>query len=424
MSKIALLLCALSVAPLCPRAFADIAAIHANSLPQETAVLAALKDATELEPYSHVWTSNWKYPVAKGDAAARLRRDLNSLNLTIKTHPDNAELLLLTGLIARYAYNLDVAGSYESSIATLAEAAKLDPADVRGPWFHATLLCQMDKPKAGADEFLAIESSHRWEGLPPAFWMDYMECSSVTNMPAHVLRASDHLAKLPAPASEERAFLTGVAQKRFDPFDPKKDYAPKEAWDATNPGKDITFTSTSCGLRMHVQSDWGIDQLGLTKGSCVADFSTGPYKGTAHNLRPSIMVMVQQPANGETLEEYSKRFQTKGSFVPFTPSRCPADRCIAVQGTMPGGYGKDGDGHGLMVIFERNEPQFPGLIFESPSQPSPSAGGTGMAYYRPGQTQQRIPGQLYYLVLLDTAASIEEPAMKDFELFLQQLTVE
>jgi hypothetical protein len=35
-----------------------------------------------------------------------------------------------------------------------------------------------------------------------------------------------------------------------------------------------------------------------------------------------------------------------------------------------------------------------------------------------------MPGKLYYLVMLDTAASIEEPAMKDFDFFLENLTVE
>jgi hypothetical protein len=45
-------------------------------------------------------------------------------------------------------------------------------------------------------------------------------------------------------------------------------------------------------------------------------------------------------------------------------------------------------------------------------------------YYRPSQTKQRIPGKLYYLILLDTAASIEEPAMIDFDFFLENLTVE
>jgi hypothetical protein len=53
-----------------------------------------------------------------------------------------------------------------------------------------------------------------------------------------------------------------------------------------------------------------------------------------------------------------------------------------------------------------------------------SGDNNGVQAYHPGQIQQRIPGKLYYLVLLDTAASIEEPAMKDFDFFLANLTVE
>jgi hypothetical protein len=76
------------------------------------------------------------------------------------------------------------------------------------------------------------------------------------------------------------------------------------------------------------------------------------------------------------------------------------------------------------VVFERDQPKFPALIFESPrSLPKPDS-GSGPKYYRPSQIQQRMPGKLYYLVLLDTAASIEEPALKDFDFFLQNLTVE
>ncbi len=57
-------------------AYADIAAIHADRLPQETAVLAALDDAKQLEPYSHSWVPVWNYPVAKEDVATRLGKDL------------------------------------------------------------------------------------------------------------------------------------------------------------------------------------------------------------------------------------------------------------------------------------------------------------------------------------------------------------
>ena len=87
-------------------------------------------------------------------------------------------------------------------------------------------------------------------------------------------------------------------------------------------------------------------------------------------------------------------------------------------------YKEDGDGHGRIIVFERNQPDFPGLIFESPWQLPKSDGKEGAKFYAPNQIQQRIPGKLYYLVLLDTAASIEEPAMKDLNFFLENLTVE
>jgi hypothetical protein len=40
--------------------------------------------------------------------------------------------------------------------------------------------------------------------------------------------------------------------------------------------------------------------------------------------------------------------------------------------------------------------------------------------------EEETPGarKLYSLVLLDTAATIEDPALKDFDFFLQNLTVE
>jgi len=407
-----------------PHALADVAAIHASALPQETAVLAALDDARQLEPYSHSWTNNWKYPVAKEDVSARLGKDLGFLTLALKEHPDNAELLLLTGLVARYAYNLDVPGSYDKAINALGQAQKLDPGDLRGPWFRASLLCQTTDPRPGADQFLAIEGGRPWNQLPIAFWDDYMECASVTSMPAHILRAVGYLEKLHAPASEMRTFLANSARKRFDPFDPKKDYEPKEVWRVANAGQNPEFTSTTCGVRFDVHGDWTVNQIAVTKGSCVAYFSTGPYKAITRNLRPSVSVLVKQPDGNETLQEFSKKFLTKGSFEPFTASRCPTDACIAMKGLQPGMYGVDGDGHGRIVMFERNQPDYPGLIFEEPLEiPKPEA-GKGTQFYRPSQIQQRIPGKLYYLVMLDTAASIEDPAMKDFDFFLQNLTVE
>lgn len=407
-----------------PNAIADIAAIHTSALPQETAVLAALDDVKELEPYSHTWTMNWNYPIAKEDVASRLAKDLGFLKLTLKNHPDNAELLLLTGLVASYSYNLDVEGSHDIAIQLLDQAQKLASEDFRAPWFRATLQCQTNEMKAGADGFLAIEAGRAWDRLPAAFWEDYTNCATVSNMPAHTLRAISYLEKLRAPNSAGFDTAADIAHHRIVPFDPKKEYEPKEVWRATDTESDPLFTSTTCGLRLRVHGNWTINQLEVQKGTCVAYFSTGPYKAVVRNLRPSILVLVKQPEWNETLQEFFKKFSKDGAFEPSAPARCPAAVCISMKGEQPGMYKKDGDGHGRIIVFEREQPEFPGLIFESPLEIPKSEGSEGAKFYRPSQIQQRIPGKLYYLVLLDVAASIEEPAIKDFDFFLQNLTVE
>jgi hypothetical protein len=426
MRKNAVVLCALLAAFSVPLLHADLAAIHANALPQETAVLAALDDARQFEPYSRSYVADpqWNFPLTKNEVSTRLGKDLGFLTLAARNHPDNVELLLLTALVAHYAYNVDVEGSFETATSMLEQAQKLVPADVRPPWFRAMLQCQTLHPDVGAEAFLAIEAGHVWDQLPAAFWDDFMECAAITNMPAHALRAASYLEKLHGPQSQMTALLVGAEKKRFEPYDPAKQYAPKEVWAGQNAGEDTVFTSTMCGVRLHAHGNWEANQLAISNGNCVAYFSAGPYKAVTTNLRPSVLVMVRQPKEGESLLDFAKEFLTDGIFLPDSALRCPAQDCIAMKGIQRGMYKADGDGHGRVVIFEREQPDFPGLIFESPQGPSQPKAGAGPVFYRPNQIQQRMPGKLFYLVLLDAATSIEEPALKDFDFFLQNLTVE
>jgi hypothetical protein len=327
-------------------------------------------------------------------------------------------------LVARYAYNVDVSGSYDAATSALAAAGKLAPADMRPPWFQATLMCQTSKVADGATEFLSIESAHTWDQLPVAFWDDYMYCAAVSNMPAHLLRADDYAAKLHAPDSKMRDFLAEAARKRFDAYDPSKRYAAKDVWKAADQGNYVNFTSTICGLRLHSHGDWEIRQLELQNGVCVAYFGTGPYKATVESLHPSVVLMVQQAKENETLEDHSKKFMTKGQFTPDTDAHCPVDHCLAFKADQPGMYHADGDGHGHILFFERDEPAYPGLIFEMPAGPPSNQNASGPQAFHPNQTEKRMPGKLFYLVMLDTAASIEGPAVKDYEFFLENLTAE
>ena len=203
MRKICVLILAPFLIATARRVRADAAAIHADQLPQQTAVLAALDDAKKLDPYCRRWSGDWQYPAKKDEVTARLTKDLGFLVPAMKSHPRNVELALLTGLVARYAYNLDVPDTHETAMWALGEAEKLAPGDIRAGWFRATLKCQTLESMEGADTFLAIESGHQWNQLPTAFWEDYVDCATVTNMPEHALRAMGYLKRLNAKAGVE-----------------------------------------------------------------------------------------------------------------------------------------------------------------------------------------------------------------------------
>ncbi len=230
---LSVLLLALTVTP----AFGDIAAIHANALPQEPSILAALDDARQLEPYVSLWTNDWKHPIAKDEVAKRLEKDLDFLGAALQKHPDNAELALLTGLVAHYAYNVDVADSHDKAVFAFEAAQKLTPTDMRTTWFHADLLCQTKETEAGARKFLDLESTHPWDQLPSAFWGDYMYCATVTNMPAHVLRAASYLEKLHAPNSQMRTFLTDNAKQTLRCFQSREEIRSERGLERSERGR-------------------------------------------------------------------------------------------------------------------------------------------------------------------------------------------
>jgi hypothetical protein len=408
------------------RAQADIGSIRTQALPQETAVLSALDDARSMEPYSKSFAGEWKYPVSKDDVKKHLERDLSFLQAAGKDHPDNLELLLLTGLVAHYGYNVDVDGSFDAATDALGRAAKLAPSDMRPEWFRGGLLCQTSQPQTGASVFLNIEKEHAWDQLPIAFWNDYMECATVAGLPSHVLRADDHLKAMHAPDTESRDFLVEVARKRFDAFDPSKKYETKQVWSADHAGQDTRLTSTLCGVQLSAHGDWSVDQLGFNNGTCVALFSTGPYKAVKRNLRPSILLLVQRAKDGESLSEWAKKFADPehGKLEPDVEMRCPSEPCFAMKADGPGLYGADGSGKARMIAMQREQPLYPGLLLETGWEPPQPGSGEGLQYFRPSQVQARIPGKLNYLLMIDVASSIEEPGMKDFQFFLEHLKVE
>lgn len=81
------------------------------------------------------WHDVWRFPTPKEKVALLLEKSLNELRRAAVAEGSNAELWLLSGLVAHYAYNVDVEGSYELAMKSFDVAKKLAPDDYRSSWF-------------------------------------------------------------------------------------------------------------------------------------------------------------------------------------------------------------------------------------------------------------------------------------------------
>lgn len=406
-------------------AFADLKAIHKDKLPEEAKVLSALADVSAVEAMVDHWSDKWRYQTPKEQVSAALNSSLAALKEAAQASPDNEELLLLLGLVAHYSYNLDAEGTYEVAVASFHKAQKLVPDDFRPTWFLALHQCQSSSEFVeGMKKFLVLENSKQWQQLPSAFWDDYLQCAVVTNMPAHALRAGARAGKLDPQPSRMRSAMVEAMQKRLPQPDPDSTYPAKQVWFAENAGASTVFTSFLFGLRFTSPSEWRLNLPDVQEGFGMAQFETGPYTGNSGQVTPNIVVLVRPPKPGETLQDLLLAVTKDhgGAAIPATV--CPTDQCLAWAATKSGMYKEEGDGHMIVTAFERDTPDFPGLLFENPAPLPDTPKDSQVHAFHPEDRRQRFSGKLYYLVMLDTASSVLEKAKQDYETLLKNIQVE
>lgn len=370
------------------------------------------------------WSPDWTYDTPKAQVAAQLKANLNDLRSAEAASPQNEELILLTGLVAHLAYNVDVGETFTVAVQAFEKAGKLAPADVRPEWFLASHRCQSNEIKSGMDQMLAVEAKTSWQQLPVDFWDEYINCATLSLMPAHTLRAVDHAVHLGEKASRY-AWDVDVARKRYKSTDDAGTYPAHDAWQAAQAATDVQFTSQICGMGFSVHGDWQMDISDVAQGICMSRIETGPYPGRSGKSTPTILVLSRSPKPQERLEDFVRSFLKKyPSARPVTASSCPADPCIAFEIVTDTMYQAEGGGHMLAVGFAEQPPEFPGLLFEKPEAPPKQGSGDKTAYYHPSERLHRLPGTLYAIVMLDSNAAIFEKASDDFRYLLKSIQLD
>jgi hypothetical protein len=404
-------------------AVAGLKDIRTENLPHDPGVQKAYDGTLLIEEMVRDWNEKWPYETPKDEVVSSLRASLAALQKASEAAPDNEELLLLIGLVAQYAYNVDIEGSHELTTHSLEKARKLAPEDIRPEWFLAKLQCHTLSTKEGMESFLTVERRLPWERLPVSFWDDYLFCNAVTNMPAHGLRAADHIKRLNAPPSPYRDALVDISRKRLRTPDLKATYSSAEAWRVTTVDSKPVFTSFLCGFSFSSPGEWRLDLPDVQKGQCSIQIEIGPYASQAGNVTPNILVLVRQAKPGETLEDFQMALLRNTSLKPAKTPFCSSQECLTSEAVEPGLYREAGDGHVIVTVFRREAPAFPGIPFEE-LMALPSIEKDKTTYLRSPERLTRLEGTLYYLVLLDSASSVLEKAKSEYAEFLKGFTAE
>lgn len=408
---------------------AQVRDIDPAKLPQTPAVQSAYRTAQDLEPYANAWTLHWNYDIPESQVQDKLADAVGILSEALAADPNNHDLQLLTGLVAHFAYNVNDEAAFKIATDNLTKAAAADPADIRGPWFLGIHQCQSLQVVEGMNRLLKVEAD--FKDPPVDFWNDYVTCATVAVLPAHTLRAIDRAVADGQPRESFKT-LTGIANTRYKTADPSKTIAAHDAWtDTLLPESRARFTSHLCGLSFVVDARSDVNVADITGGTCVFAASPPALKGQP---APTFFLMAKSPAAGQSLEDFVRSylkandvFKDSSTHVnPAVDLPCPVNSCLSLDVVAPSIYWKQGGAHLLIVAFARDQPLYDGLPFESPEGPalSPPKGQKGPVAFRIDPTFRRIPGTLYYMVLMDSNQQIFATSKPGFDAFLKSLVAE
>jgi hypothetical protein len=403
-------------------AFSQIRQIDRTNLPQDGSVQSAYSDLLPIDQFARTYEARWRFPVPKDQVATRFLLALHTLENAQKEAPANKGLDIFTGLVAHLAYNLDIEEAYDPAMKLLQAQAN---DDFRAAWFLGIHECQSNNAVGGMQQLLRVERSS--PSLPGAFWLDYANCASVTSMPVHAIRAYDN-AKHAADQTPIDAPLEQIARNRIKRTDPTASYPAKQVWVAQPADDRVLFSSNVCGESFTTKPTSPVDINDVSKASCVVTITSQKYPTRDGSATATFLVLTQIPREGESLDAYSQRMLSNPRYAgktPLTGVPCPVATCLTFEIITDKLYKNEGGAHLLAIFFQSDQPEYPGLRFETP-QPLPKApsGSSGPTFFTAGETLQRFNGPLYTFIALDANQDIYARSRSEFDDLLKTLIID
>lgn len=404
-------------------AHASLSVIHTDKIVgKDTPGL--LNDVKMLEEVAANWSPEWNYGLPKENAVSLAKDALRKIDALIPSAngASAGELLLLKGLTAHYAYNLDLKEDFDVAVDSLQKARKALPGDCRPLWFLGNHYSKGADPEKGVP-LLKQAAQECGDALPLSFWEDYAYAAVLGSMPATATYALDQVKTRNGGTLTQKMkpVQEGVWRKLVQPVR-GKEYRPEEIWQFEPKGKTTRMVNCMYGVSITVPGTWQISPFGVREGSSGIAIKF-PAKGK--KLPPLEGAVFFSPVSSEAAPEMSlRRFVaqggTKRSYQAMAGPGVPGgDKFQWIESRQKNGS------RILAGVIRRPQLAYPGLLLESPQNIEESADDQSAPhYYAPVEQFTRVTGDLDYVVMIEGAPAAFDKTRAELEQLLRNLVIE
>jgi hypothetical protein len=401
-------------------AFGNVSFIDISKISNESKYISAFNFIKDNKYYYEAWTNNWNFDKPKEELIKKLR-DHYSLFSSIAIK--NEELYLLLGDISHYLYNLDDTAFYSLAVNNYDSAIINNPKDYRAYWFLSYHYALSNVP-AGAIESLFIAEKLLPAQEPADFWNDYAWVTNLTNMPSHCLFAMNKTRTILGKPGSFETQVGETVHKRIIPVDKNNSYKKEDIW-TTSAGEKASFTCRPLGIKIQVDSSWGLSVYDYANDQDVFLINPPAIKNQNGKAIHYTVALIMKVANDkDKLDDYIARFVAKYASKKKVSFSDKYEKMIAYEIRDKNMYKDIGGGHLYMLGIERDQPKFPGMLLESPAI-LPDNGDGQVKYYLASSIKDRFKGKIFYAILLDTCEDIHDQSLAIFKTFFnEQLIIE
>lgn len=398
---------------------ANVNYIDIDKITHDSKLITAFNFIKDNTKYYDHWSNQWSYDKPKQNLVTQLREQYKSFS-TLTT---NEETLLLLGDIAHYLYNMDDTAYYSIAEKNYVEAIRSNPKDYRAYWFLGYHYALSNVPILAIDNFIKAEKILPSK-QPADFWNDYAWATAVANMPSHCIYAMDKVKSISGKEGSFQQQLGETIYKRITPVDKNQSYEKKDIWTASQ-GNKIAFTSRPLGIKILVDSTWGVTLNDYQKNQ-TAFILNPPAIATkkGKEIHYTIAILMKTANDNDKLNDYISRLISKYPDKKQISFSDKYEKMIAYEIKDKTMYKDIGGGHLYLIGLERNAPKYPGLLLENPV-PIPEGNSNEMTYYSASDSKDRFKGRIFYAIVLDSCEDIHAQSFAVFKsLFDNQIIIE